>query len=105
MGSVDVNHDPGETASLDDSNGLQAEAKDIVAAVEEVDSVISTLQDVRDNISTHHTSWYSIVEEMCSDICTEPSLPRRCGQHVHRSNIPTHTPSEYYCHCISFPFT
>ena len=77
--------------------------KDIVAAVKEVDSVISTLQDVRNNISTHHASWYSIEEEMCSDICTEPSISRRCGRQVHRSNIPAHTPSDYYCHCISIP--
>ena len=49
----------------------------------EVDSAIPTLQDVRDNIGTHHASWYSIEEEMCSDICTESSIPRRCGRQVH----------------------
>ena len=78
MGSVDVNHDPGETASLDDSSGLQAEAKDIVAAVEEVDCVISTLQDVRDNISTHHAcelvqySGRNVLRHMYRIICTDP---------------------------------
>ena len=36
---------------------LQAEAKDIVTAVGEIDSVVSTLQDVRDNIDAHHEEW------------------------------------------------
>ena len=42
------------------------EAKDIVAAIKEIGGVITTLQDVRDNISTHHTRWYTSVERMRS---------------------------------------
>jgi hypothetical protein len=85
------------------TSNLQAETKDIVAAVKEIDSIISTLQDVRVNISTYHASWYSVVETMCSDVSTEPSIPRRCGRQIHRSNIPADTPSEYYCRTISIP--
>ena len=48
----------------------------------------------------HHASWYSVVEKMGSDMCTET---RRCGQQVHRSNIPADNPSDYYCCCISIP--
>ena len=44
------------------TSNLQAEAKDIVAAIKEIDGVIATLQNVRDNISTHHRRWYSSVE-------------------------------------------
>ena len=57
------------------------------------------MKDLSDDISTHHASWYSTVEKMCSDVSTEPSIP--VGQHFHRSNIPADTPSEYNCHCIS----
>ena len=56
---------------------LQAEAKDIVAAVKEIETVTSTLQNVRDNIDTHHSKWFRTVEKMCNDVGTEPSSPRR----------------------------
>ena len=85
------------------TSNLQAEAKDIVAAVKEIDGVIATLQDVRDNISTHHRMWYSSVERMCSDVGTVPSLPRRSGRQIHRNNVPADTPSEYYCRSLSIP--
>ena len=85
------------------TSNLQAEAKDIVAAVKEIDCVIATLQDVRDNVSTHHRRWYSSVERMCSDVGTVPSLPRRSGRQIHRSNVPADTPSEYYCRSLSIP--
>lgn len=85
------------------TSNLQAEAKDIVAAVREVDGVIATLQDIRDNISAHHTRWYSTVEKLCSDVGTVPSLPRRSGRQMHRSNVPANTPSEYYCRSLSIP--
>ena len=40
------------------TSSLQAEAKDIVAAVKEIDTVTATLQSVRDNIDTHHSQWF-----------------------------------------------
>ena len=85
------------------TSSLQAEAKDIVAAVKEIDTVTATLQSVRDNIDTHHSQWFSTVEKMCEDVGTEPSLPRRCGRQIHRSNVPADTPSEYYCRSVSIP--
>lgn len=85
------------------TTNLQAEAKDIVAAVKKIDSIIATLQSVRESISTHYARWYSIIEKICTDVGTVPSLPRRSGRQVHRSNTPADTPSEYYCHCLSIP--
>ena len=79
------------------------EAKDIVTIVNEIDTVTTTLQSVRDNIGTHHSQWFSTVEKMCADVGTEPSLPRRSGRQIHRSNAPADTPSEYYCRSISIP--
>ena len=38
---------------------------------------------------------------MCSDVGTEPSIPRRCGHQRHRSNVPAETPSEYFRRTIS----
>ena len=85
------------------TSSLQAETKDIVDAVKEINNVISTLQSVRDNIDTHHSCWFSTVEKMCGDLDTEPSIPRRCNRQINRSNVPASTPTEYYCRSISIP--
>ena len=61
------------------TSNLQTETKDIVAAVGEIKTVISTLQNVRDNIDTRHSHWFSTVEKMCGDVGTE-SLPWRCNR-------------------------
>ena len=56
------------------TSNLQGEAKDIVAAVREINTVISTLQDVRENIETHHSTWFGTVEKMCEDVGIEPFI-------------------------------
>ena len=82
---------------------LQAEAKDIVEAVREINHVVAALQDVRENIAVHHAKWFASVEQMCHSVDLTPALPRRCGHQQHRSNVPADTPSEYYCRTISIP--
>ena len=85
------------------TTNLQAEAMDIVEAVQEVSSVKQALHNARSNIDTCHNHWFRTVEQMCSDIGVETSLPRRCGRQIHRNNIPAETPSVYYCRCVSIP--
>ena len=85
------------------TSNLQAEAKDIVEAVQEISSVRAALHNARSNIDEHHRQWFQKVEKMCSDIDVEPCLPRRCGRQTHRSNVPADTPSEYYCRTVSIP--
>ena len=82
---------------------LQAEAKDIVTAVSEIDTVTATVQDVRDNIDTHHAQWFLTITEMLSVVGIEPSVPRRCGRQTQWSNVPADTPSEYFRRTISIP--
>ena len=60
-----------------------------MAAVGELDTVIATVQDVRDNIDTHHSRWFLTTSEM-SQVGMEPTVP------IHRSNVPADTPTEYY---------
>ena len=82
---------------------LQTEAKGIIDAVKEIDNLIATLQNVRDNVDTYYSQWFHTIEEMCSGVGIQPSLPRRCNRQINRSNVPADTPSEYYCRCISIP--
>ena len=85
------------------TTNLQAEARDIVSAVREIETVTATIQDVRDNVDTHHTKWFLTVNSMCSSVGNIPSLPRRCGKQTHRCNTLAYTPSEYYRRTISIP--
>ena len=83
-------------------SSLQGESKYVVAAVEEINNVITTLNNVRGDIITHHSEWFSEVEEMGSAVNAQLSLPRRCGRQQHRSNVPADT-IEYYRRTISVP--
>ena len=74
-----------------------------MTAVREIDNVTATLQDVRDNIQTHHAQWFVTITEMLSGVGMKPSVPRRCSRQTHRSNVPADTPKEYYCRTISIP--
>lgn len=60
---------------------LQAEAKDIVQAVSEVNNTLWTL---REDVDKFHSKCFAEVQRMCDDIGAEPSLPRR---QRHRSNV------------------
>ena len=79
------------------TTNLQCEAKDIVQAVQDSGSVKAALHNVRSIIDDQDNHWFQTVEQMCSDIGVEPSLPRRCGRQIQRTNVPAHTPSTYYC--------
>ena len=82
---------------------LQAERKDIVDAVNEIDHVKAALQSVRKDMDIHHKKWFDVVEKLCDKLGTEVSLSRKCGHQAHRSNTPASTPSQYYCRIISIP--
>ena len=85
------------------TSSLQAEARDIVDAVQEISNVKATLHNARSNMESHHAEWYQKVEEMCSEVGVVPDLPRRCGLQTHRPNTPGDSPSTYCCRTISIP--
>ena len=59
----------------------QAEAKDIVEAVTEVDNLKDVLSNVCENVDIYHGQWFGEVEKMCQ---------------CHRLNVPAQDPSEFY---------
>ena len=81
---------------------LQAEAKDIVAAVREIDNVTAAVQDVTETSILIMLSGFQLLL-MLSDVGMEPSVPRRCGRQTQQSNVPADTPSEYFQRAISIP--
>ena len=82
---------------------LQAEAKDVVEAVADVDSVVNALDDVRKNVESYHKDWYEEAGKMCTSVGVEPSLPRLCGRQKHRHNVPAEDPATCYRRCITIP--
>ena len=79
------------------------EAKDIVEAVDEMNTVQNALKYVLENVDVYHSQWFSSVEKMCGNMCSAHSLPRLCGQHIHHSNVPADSPSSYYKRIITIP--
>ena len=75
---------------------LQAEAKDVVDAVTEVEHVIAALKMARQNVMIHHREWFNIIEEMCHMAGVAPCLPRLCSRQRNRSNVPAENACDYY---------
>ena len=82
---------------------LQAEAKDVVQAVGDIDVVLTSLREVRNTIDQQHDAWFQEIELMCRSVDIVPSIPRRCGRELHRNNVPADDPRTYYRRCISVP--
>ena len=85
------------------TSSLQAEAKDVVQAVGDIDVVLTSLREGRNTIDQQHDAWFQEIELMCRSVDVVPSIPRRCGRQLHRNNIPADDPRTYYRRCISVP--
>ncbi len=58
------------------THSLQAESRDIMEAVDSIDTLRDALQSVRDSVDVYHRGWFGDVEEMCREVGTEPVIPR-----------------------------
>ena len=85
------------------TRSLQAQSRDIIEAVDHIDTLRNTLQSVRDNVDEHHRNWIRDVDKMCSEVGSELSIPRRCSKQRHRDNTPAQTASDYYKRVITIP--
>ena len=86
------------------TKSLQAEAKDIVHAVKEVNDLKWVMiTDVCEKVDMNHSNWFAEIEQMCQSVGTQLSLPRICGRQTHRTNVPAQTPSEFYRRTVTIP--
>ncbi len=83
---------------------LQAEPRDIMEAVDDINTLSDGLQSVWDNVDDHHRDWFRNVEKMCREAGTEPSIPRRCSKQCNRANTPVQTACEYYKCILTIPY-
>ena len=82
---------------------LQSESKDIVEAVQEIDSLERILTEKWENVHSIHSEWFEEIDKMCRSMGVEPSLPRLCGRQQNRDNIPAQTPSQYHRRTVTIP--
>ena len=85
------------------TSSLKGEAKYIIEAVDELNTVKSTLQLVRDDVETHYNEWLKSSENMALEIDVEVTLPRLCRRQINRTNILADSLSNYYLRCIAIP--
>ena len=85
------------------TRSLQSQSKDIVEATSGIDVLCDTVQNVRDNVDTHHRRRMDKTKKMCEYIGVELSIPRFCGRQQHRNNVPAGTPDEYYKRNLTIP--
>ena len=84
---------------------LQKRTIDICQAYDEVGSVKTALNEIRESIDTYHKEWFDDAVQLGRiSNASEPQIPRRCSRQTARSNVPGDTPEVYYKHCISIPF-
>ena len=85
------------------TTSLQEKAKDIIQAVSEINTLTSSLKQVRENVDFYHDKWFDAILKMCSEVGTTPSIPRICGRQRHRASTPAASPTEYYRRTITIP--
>ena len=50
------------------TTSLQMEAKDIVHAVSEINTLTSLLHQVRASVDSYHRKWFDTISKMCHDV-------------------------------------
>jgi hypothetical protein len=78
------------------STYLQTRTLDLGKAFDGIRLVRSSLQDVRNNVESHHSEWYNEAVQLAQKVNTEPSMPRIVTRQTLRSNNPAKTPEEHY---------
>ena len=76
---------------------------DIVKAYKEIEFVVATLQDTRNNVDNFHSCIYSKALQLSAKVNIPESLPRTTGRQQHRNNVPASSASEYYKRTLTIP--
>ncbi|CAG2249813.1 unnamed protein product [Mytilus edulis] len=74
----------------------QGRSQDIISAFISVQSVLSLLVEVRENVDCKFLAWYEEAVVMGKEHDIVPSVPRTCGRQRNRCNVPGETPDVYF---------
>ena len=87
------------------SVSLQKKARDVCDAYSEISTVLKAIEQVRECVDEKSKQWFQEAQDMGDPFnAPQPSMPRFCGRQLHRDNIPSDTPEEYFRRSITIPF-
>ena len=79
---------------------LQKKAKDVCAAYSHIETVTSTLRELREYSDQTHQEWFDAAVRMASAVNTQPCLPRACRRGLSAAE----DVSSYYRRTVTVPF-
>lgn len=85
------------------SIGFQGRGVDILKANSQLETVVKTVQNVRDNVDDFHNTWYSEASAIAEAVDVKQETPRCAVQMLHRQNVPAETPKMYYRRNLTIP--
>ena len=83
---------------------LQSSTMDILSAHEEIQEVKDTYLTIAEKMDEKVHKIYTYVERIAGKVNVQPSMPRVVGRQIHRSNVPSTNPEDYYRKNMGIPF-
>ncbi|XP_011869841.1 PREDICTED: 52 kDa repressor of the inhibitor of the protein kinase-like, partial [Vollenhovia emeryi] len=82
---------------------LQSPECDLVAALQHVDIIIKTVQDIRENVSSKFATIFKTALDLLETVNEEIKIPRIALRQQHRGNYNTQDPETYFRISIMIP--
>ena len=85
------------------TRSLQSSSIDILCALEEITSLKSLGQKLRNEVDSVHKEWYNMALDPAKAVDVEEWKPRSCAKQINRDNVPFSDISEYYKRTVTVP--
>lgn len=85
------------------STSLQSNTKEMISAVTEIERVIRTLEEQRQNVDHFHQDLYKAMVATATSVNVQPAAPRIVNRQRHRTNAPAENVEEYYKRNVCIP--
>lgn len=82
---------------------FQSKTIDVVNARSKIKGLIDIIQGLRENADMEFNNIFSNVQSVCDNLNVEIKIPRIAQKQMHRSNVPSSCPKEYYKRNIFIP--
>ena len=82
---------------------LQSKKNDIADGIHMIESLISLVSSIRNDVDTYHDKWYQEALELANKVSITESKPRTTSRQLHRANHPSSSISDFYKFSITIP--
>ena len=83
---------------------LQGQRIDIMKGLQEVSTIIFSLQTERNDSDTYHNGWFEEAVDVADSVGAIVFSPRLCNRQVHRNNVAADDVSTYFKRNLTMPF-